>query len=87
MTPYEWAMEEVTLAILRLTDAMIANDRFVMAQECKEARHVYNDSLTLYPTLQLHAAERDSFLGQMSLLGSQLERCERLLRPPVAVEG
>ena len=87
MTPHDLAMEEVTLAIRRLTDAMTANDSFLIAQECREGRRVYNGSLKLYPTLQLRAAERDSLLRQIGLLGSELERCERLLGPPAAVDA
>lgn len=87
MTPFDWAMEEVTLAILSLTDAMIANDRVEIAQECKEGRRVYKNLVRAYPRLQLLAAERDSLFRQLSLLGSQLDQCQSILGPPVGVEG
>jgi hypothetical protein len=80
-------MEEVTLAILNVADALIANEPFAIAQECADARRVYRDMWELYPKLQLRATERDSLLGQMSLLGSQLNQCQAFLRRPFAVEG
>ena len=64
MTPYDFAMEEVTLALLRVGDALIVNEPFAIAQECTAARRVYRDMLELYPKLQLRATERDSLLGQ-----------------------
>ena len=80
MTPYDFAMEEVTLALLRVADALIANEPFAIAQESTDARQVYRDIPDLYPRLQLRATERDSLLGQMSLLGSQLNQCKALLQ-------
>ena len=87
MTRFDWAMEEVTLAIGSLTDAMIANDRVEIAQESKEGRRVYRNLVSAYPRLQLLAAERDSLLRQLSLLGSQLHQCQTILGLPVAVEA
>ena len=87
MTPYDFAMEEVTLALLRVADALIANEPFAIAQESTDARQVYRDIRDLYPRLQLRATERDSLLGQMSLLGSQLNQCEAVLQRPFAVAG
>ena len=86
MTPYDFAMEEVTLAIGRVADALIANEPFALAQECTDARRVYRDMLELYPKLQLRATERDSLLG-MILLGSQLSQCEAFLQRPFADAG
>ena len=85
MTPYDFAMEEVTLAIVRVADALIANEPFTIAQESEDARRVYRDIRELYPKLQLRATERDSLLGQMSLLGSQLNQCKAFLQRPFAV--
>ena len=87
MTPYDFAMEEVTLAIGRVADALIANEPFALAQECTDARRVYRDMLELYPKLQLRATERDSLLGGMILLGSQLSQCEAFLQRPFADAG
>ncbi len=87
MTPYDSVMEEVTLAILRVADALTANEPFAIAQECTDARRVYRDMRELYPKLQLRAAERDSFLGQMSLLGSQLNQGAAILQRPFADAG
>jgi len=87
MTPYDFVMEEVTLAILRVADALIANEPCAIAQECADARRVYRDIRELYPKLQLRATERDSLLGQMSLLRSQVNQCERLLQRPFADAG
>ena len=87
MTPYDFVMEEVTLAILRVADALIANETSAIAQECTDARRVYRDIRELYPKLQLRAKERDSLLGQMSLLRSQLNQCEAFLQRPFADAG
>lgn len=81
LRPYDFAMEEVSLAILRLADALTAQDPSAIEQECAEARWVYQDVVHLYPTLQLQPAERDSLLAQLSLLGSQLDFCEGQLKP------
>ena len=86
MTQYDFVMERVTLSILRVTDALITNDPFAIAQECAHARRDYEYVRRLYLKLQLQAAERDSILAQMGLLGSQLNHCEALRRP-IAVEG
>ena len=80
LTPYDFAMEEVSLAILRLADALTARNPSAIEQECAEARWVYQNVVHLYPTLQLQPAERDSLLAQLSLLGSQLDLCDRQFR-------
>jgi hypothetical protein len=85
-TPYDLVMEEVTLAILRVADALTANEPFAIAQACTDARRIYRETRDLYPKLQLQATERDSLLWQMSLLGSQLNQCEAALQRPVEVE-
>ena len=41
MTPYDFAMEEVTLAIGRVADALIATEPFALAHECTDARRVF----------------------------------------------
>ena len=87
ITQYDFAMESVTLAILGVTDALIASDPFAIAQECAHARRVYEYVRRLYLKLQLQTAERDSLLAQMGLLGSHLNHCEARLRRPTAVEG
>ena len=75
LTPYDFAMEEVSFAILRLA-ALTARNPSAIEHECAEARWVYQDVVHLYPTLQMQAAERDALLAQLSLLGSQLDFCE-----------
>ena len=87
MTPYDFVMEEVTLAILRVADALTANEPFAIAQEVTDGRRVYRDLRELYPKLQLRATERDSLLGQMNLLQSQLNQCEAFLQRPFDVAG
>ena len=87
MTSFEFVMEEVTLAILRVADALMANEPFAIAQESTDARRVYRDIRELYPKLQLQATERDSLLGQMSLLRSQLNQCEAFLQRCFADAG
>lgn len=73
-------MEEVSLAILRLADALTACDARAIEQECSEARWVYRSLVELYPRLQLHTNERDTLLGQLGLLGSQLDHCDAYLK-------
>ena len=87
MTPYDFAIEEVTLAIFRVTDALMANDPSAVAQECEHGRQVYQYIRNLYPELQLQSPERDSLLRQMSLLGSQLNQCEQFLQRAFAEAG
>ena len=87
ITPYDFVMEEVTLAILRVADALVANEPFSIAQECTDGLRVYRNIRELYPKLQLRATERDSLLGQMSLLRSQANECERLLQRSFADAG
>ena len=87
MTEYDFAMESVTLAILSVTDALTLNDASAIAQECADARRIYDYIRQRYLRLQLHAGERDSLLAQMGLLGSQLNHCKAHLRRPIAVEG
>ena len=87
MTQYDFVMERVTLAILRVTDALTGNDPTAIAQECTHARRDYEYVRRLYLKLQLQAAERDSLLAQMGLLGSQLNQCTALLQRPIAVDG
>ena len=50
MTQHDFAMERVTLAILSVTDASLANDPFVIAQECVQARRDYEYVGGLYPS-------------------------------------
>ena len=87
MTQYDFAMEKVTLAILSVTEAFMLNDPSAIAQECADARQVYEYIRQLYLKLQLYAEERDSLLAQMGILGSQLNHCGALVRQPIAVEG
>ncbi len=87
LTPYELAMEEVSLAILRLADALTAHDPTTIEQECSDARFVYRSMVQLYPKLQLKPTQRDSLLGQMALLWSQLEECRRWGKRSTAVAG
>jgi len=65
----------------------MANEPFAIARESTDARRVYRDIRELYPKLQLQATERDSLLGQMSLLRSQLNQCEAFLQRPFADAG
>jgi hypothetical protein len=80
-------MEEVSLAIFRVADALRADEPFAIARESADARRVHREIRQLYPKLQLRATERDSLLGQMSLLGLLLNQCEAFLQRPFAVAG
>jgi len=87
MTSYDLVMDEMTLAITRVADALLANEPVAIAQECTDARSVYRDIRDLYPKLQLRATERESLLAQMSLLRSHLNQCEAVLQQPIADAG
>jgi hypothetical protein len=76
LTTYEFVIEEVNLALLRLARALSADDPTTIEQECAEAWGVYRGMVHLYPKLQLEPTQRDSLLGQMTLLRSRLEECE-----------
>jgi hypothetical protein len=85
LTPYDLAMEEVTLAVFRLVDALVAHDLATIEQECAESQSVHRSIVELYPTLQLTPTQRDSLLAQLALLRSQLEKCET--EPPQRIAG
>ena len=64
MTPYDCVMEEVTLAVLRVADALIANEPFAIAQECTDARRVYRDMRELYPSFSFERRNVTRFSGR-----------------------
>jgi len=77
LTPYEFAMEDVNVALLRVARALAADDPDITAQECSEVRLTYRRIKHLCPKLRLEPEQRDSLFGQLSLLESRLEECER----------
>ena len=80
LTPYEFAMEDVNGALLRVKHALTADDPGVTAQECSEVRLTYRRIKHLCPQTKARTrAARLAFL-QPSLLEIRLEECEKL--PP-----
>jgi hypothetical protein len=77
LTPYEFAMEDVNEALLKIARALTADDPDVTAQECSEVRLAYRRIKHLCPKLRLDPAQRDSLFGQLSLLETRLAECER----------
>jgi hypothetical protein len=84
-TPYDLALEDVTLAILRLMDALATHDPGAIERECTEARWAHRSMVGLYPKLQLNPSERDLLIGQLDLLRILIERCER--EPPQRIRA
>ena len=64
MTPYDFAMEKVTLALLRVADALIANEPFAIAQESTDARQVYRDIRTYIPGFSFERRNVTRFSGR-----------------------
>jgi hypothetical protein len=84
-TPYDFAFEEVTLAILRLMDALASHDPVAIKRECTEARRAHRSMLDLYPKLQLNPSERDLLVGQLDLLRILIKQCEK--EPPQRIRA
>ena len=81
LTPYDFAMEEVTDASSRLAHALSARtqrraDATTIEQECSKARLVYERMIHLYPRVRLDATQRVSLLKELGLLRSRLEECK-----------
>ena len=86
MTQYDFGMEKVTLAILSVTDAFMLNDPSAIAQECADARQVYEyirqlsqTSVACRGTRFTSGADGPSGIPTDSLQGTP--------RRPIAVEG
>ncbi len=81
-------MEDVNGALLRVEHALTADDPGMTAHECSEVRVTYRRVKHLCPKLRLEPAQRDSLFGQISLLETLLEECERTAdRTAAAVHG
>ena len=87
LTPYEFAMEDVNGALLRVEHALTTDDPGVTAHEFSEVRLTYRRIKHLCPKLRLEPAQRDSLFGQLSLLEIRLEECERTADRSAAVHG
>lgn len=87
LTPYEFAMEEIELAVSHLTQVLTTDERTRIGQACRETRVVYGRMVHLYPKLQLDPAQRDSLIAQLALLVSLLDECDRRAKGSVAAGG
>ena len=81
LTPYDFAMEEVTGASSTLAHALLARtlkraDAATTEKECSDARSVYERMIHLYPRVRLDATQRASLLKELGLLRSRLEECK-----------
>jgi hypothetical protein len=81
LTPYDFAMEEVTGASSMLAHALWARtlkgaDAATIEKECSDARSVYERMIHLYPRVRLDATQRASLLKELGLLRSRLEECK-----------
>ena len=81
LTPYDFAMDEVTGASSRLVRALLVRtlkraDATTTEQEYSNARSVYERMIDLYPRMRLDATQRASLLKELGLLSSRLEECE-----------
>ena len=81
LTPYDFAMEEVTRASSLLAHALLARtleraDAATTEKECSDARSVYERMIHLYPRVRLDATQRASLLKELGLLRSRLEECK-----------
>jgi hypothetical protein len=77
LTPYEFAMEDVNVALLRVERALTADDPDATAQACSEVRLTYRRVKHLCSKLRLEPEQRDSLIGQLSLLEARLQECEK----------
>jgi hypothetical protein len=81
LTPYDFAMEEVTGASSMLAHALLARtlrkaDAGTTEKECSDAHLVYERMIHLYPRVRLDATQRASLLKELGLLRSRLEECK-----------
>ena len=81
LTPYDFAMDEVTGASSKLVRALLARtlkraDATATEQEYSKARSVYIRMVDLYPRMRLDATQRASLLEELGLLRSRLEECD-----------
>ena len=81
LTPYDFAMEEVTGASSKLAHALLARAQkrvyaTMTEQECSNARSVYERMIHLYPRVRLDVTQRASLLKELGLLRSRLEGCK-----------
>ena len=81
LTPYDFAMDEVTGASSKLVRALLVRtlkraDATTTEQEYSNARSVYERMIDLYPRMRLDATQRASLLKELGLLRSRLEGCK-----------
>ena len=80
LTPYDFAMEEVTGASSMLAQVLARTlkraEVATTEKECSDARSVYERMIHLYPRVRLDATQRASLLKELGLLRSRLEGCK-----------
>ena len=80
LTPYDFAMEEVTGASSMLAQVLARTlkraDAATTEKKCSDARSVYERMIHLYPRVRLDATQRASLLKELGLLRSRLEECK-----------
>jgi len=81
LTPYDFAMDEVTGASSKLVRALLVRtlkraDATTTEQEYSNARSVYERMIHLFPRVRLDATQRASLLKELGLLRSRLEGCK-----------
>ena len=81
LTPYDFAMDEVTGASSKLVRALLVRtlkraDATTTEQEYSNARSVYERTIHLHPRMRLDATQRASLLKELELLWARVEECE-----------
>ena len=76
LSPYEFAMEEVSLALSQVTHVLTAGEPDAIERECPKARLAYQRLMQMHRGLRLQSSQRDSLLRQLALLRSRIEECE-----------
>ena len=76
LSPYDFAMEEVNLALSQVTHVLAAGDPNTIEEECANARSAFRRLTQMHPRLRLESSQRESLLRQLALLRSRIEECE-----------
>ena len=81
LTPYDFAMDEVTGASSKLVRALLVRtlkraDATTTEQEYSNARSVYERTIHLHPRMRLGATQRATLLKELELLWARVEECE-----------
>jgi hypothetical protein len=69
-------MEELDIALARLTHASKAGNPTIAEEQLSKARASYRGLQDLHPKLRLDPSERDALLEQLAILRDRLEQAE-----------